>query len=153
MRSPLLTLRCHDGPVGLDVGEASTGLASGASARKDFVDTAILCLKVLDLHDVLQAVDCAAKVDLPDGRVGFVAVLARVKGPLAEEGRVSVLAVAALLCMDPGYAEDSLLRVDPFQAVEATRIDHSAYPISHALRAFVVFGSRHGRHWWRFVER
>ena len=136
--SKKLTLRSHDGSVGLHVRETATRLSSCPSARQDLVHAAVLCLEVLDLHDILQAVDGATKVDLPYGGVRLVAVLARVDGPLAKQSRVSLLAVAALLCMNPRHAEDGLLRVYPLQPVEAARVDHSADPVPHPLRPLVV---------------
>jgi hypothetical protein len=71
-------LRCHNGSVGLHVGEAATGLASRPSAREDLVHTTVFRLQILDLHYVLQAVDGATKVDFPHGRIRLVTILARV---------------------------------------------------------------------------
>ena len=77
-RCKKLTLRCHNGSVGLHVGEAATGLASRPSAREDLVHTTVFRLQILDLHYVLQAVDGATKVDFPHGRIRLVTILARV---------------------------------------------------------------------------
>ena len=153
--SLFLTLRGgHHGSVRLHVREAASWLPSRSPAGQDLVHAAILRLQVLYLHDVLEAVYGAAKVDFPHCRVGFVAVLARMDGPLAKESSVAFLAVAALLGMYPRHSEDRLFRVDPFQAVEAARVHHAADPVSHSLRPLLVVGrSRHCRQHGRFVAR
>ena len=136
--------------VRLHGGESATRLASRSAAGKNFVDAAVFRLQVLDLHDVFEAVDGAAEVDLPHRRVRLVAVLARVNGPLAKQRRVSLLAVAALLCVDPGDAEDGLLRVYPLESVKAAGVYHPADPVTHTLRSLVVIGRGYGRQ-GRFV--
>ena len=111
---------------------------SGA-AREDFVHATILRLHVFDLHDVLQPVDGASKVNLPHGRVRLVPILSGVECPLTKQSGVPLLAVAALLCMDPWHAEDCLLLVDPFQPVKALRVDHPHDPVAHAFGPFVAY--------------
>ena len=99
--------------------------ASLASAGEDFVDSAVLCLHVLDLHDVFQAVYGAPEVDFPHGRVAILSVLSRVHCPFAEERGISFPVVAALLCVDPRHLEDGLVLVEPFEASETAAVDHS----------------------------
>ena len=105
--------------VGFDIRESTTRFASSATTRQDFVDAAIFRLKVFDLHNVLQAIDGTAKIDLPHGGVGFVAILAGVNGPFTEKRCVALLAVSALFGVDPRDTEHRLLLVDPFESVEA----------------------------------
>ena len=144
-----LTFWREDGSVRLDIREPATRFASARSARKDFVNAAVFRLHVFDFHDVLQSVDGASEIYLPDGGIGFVTILARVYGPLTKEGRVAVLAVAALFRMDPRDSENGLLAVDPFESMEASRVYHATDPVSHAFRSLVVYFSlRHRCHGW-----
>lgn len=113
-------------------------LSSFRTARENLVDSTVFRLHVFDLHDVLEAVDGAPKVDFPDGGVGLVAIFARMDRPFSEKGGVAIFAVAPLLGVDPRHAEDGFVRVDPLQAVESARINHANDPVSHPLRPFVV---------------
>ena len=98
-----------------------------ASAWQHLVDSAVLCLHVLDFHYVLEAVYGAPEVYLPHSWIAVLPVLARMHGPLAKEGRVTLSIVATLLCVDPRHLEDGLILVQPFETSEATAIDHPVY--------------------------
>ena len=67
-RTKLLTLRA----VGVGLGVREAPLASFTTtfaAGKNLVHATVLCLHVLDLHHVFEAVDGAAEVNFPDGRI------------------------------------------------------------------------------------
>lgn len=116
----VLTFWGEDRAVGLYVGETAARLAASGAAGKNLVDAAIFRLQVLDFHYVLQAVDGAAKVDFPHSGIGFVPVLARMYCPFAKQSGVSLLAVAALLRMDPRDAKHGLFIIDPLQTVKSS---------------------------------
>lgn len=82
-----------------------------ASAWKDFVDTAVFCLHVLDLHDIFEAIDGTSEINLPDRWVTVLSVLARVHSPLAKQSCISLPVVATLLGMNPWDFEDGLVLV------------------------------------------
>lgn len=115
-------------------------LATSTATREDLVHSAVLRLQVLHLQDVFEPVYGAAEVDLPHGRVPFVAVLSAVDGPLAEQRRIPLLAIASLLGVDPRDPEDCLRFVEPLQAWESAAVDHADEPVSHTLWA-VLCGS------------
>ena len=105
-------------------------------AGQYFVNTAVFCLQVFQLHNILETVDCAAKIDLPNGWIAFVSVLPGMDRPGLEKSRVAFPVVAPLLGVYPRHFEDSLLLIQPFQPGESTgSVDHTHQPFAHTFRS------------------
>lgn len=107
----LLTSSCSRVRVGLSASNRASPSFGRPGAWEDFVDTTVFCLVVLHLDYVLQAVDGASEVDLPDGGVTLVPKLSGVQRPLFEKGGISFAIVASLLGMDPRNFEDGFVLV------------------------------------------
>ena len=129
----ILTLWRKDGPVRFNIGKATARLTTARSTRQHFVHPAVFSLQIFDFHYVLQTVDGASEINLPDGRVGFVAILARMDGPFTKQRSVALLAVVALFGVDPWDSENGLLAVDPLQAMKPPRVNHATDPVPHSL--------------------
>ena len=118
-------IRCA-ATVGVRVNDSSSHSPS-ASPRPtgvNLVYATIFCLHVLNLLNVLQPVDGASEIYLPNGWVRILPVLSGVDSPLPEQRCISLPAIPPLLGMYPWHLEDRLLLVQPFQSYKPATVDH-----------------------------
>ena len=123
---------------------ASRAFPSGA--RVHTIYSAVLRLHVLDLLNVLESVNGASEVYLPDCGIRFIPVFPRVHGPRPEKRSVSLSVVSSLLSMDPRDFKDVLLLIQPLEAGELSGVDLANEPIPHTLRTSVRFCVRGTSH-------